>query len=222
MPSSLLGIINNFYGGGSYPLNLQGYNKMGAYAGWYGGVAEHDNNSAIPYSKGSLRISQFASPADKNFISDNWTQGITSYVDGYTGEYWVANGIATQNGLYSAGFYNLSAIGSAGSRTVVGKSTYGSAGQTAQVIGVYDWNQNGTEGFIIQMAGDQRRTGWGGAGAATAPVAIVINSATRNFGSAYDANGFYDSYYNITTWSWLGSPVGLSGSGSTSFTVSIF
>jgi hypothetical protein len=226
--ATLNGVISEFGGSGAIPINMNSYYKLGATLGWNGGVAQHDNNSAIP-TTGELRLSNFDSPADKDFVSDNWTQGISTYVDGLSGDTWIVTGISTLAGLAAAGFVYNDATGSAGARVNIGKSTFGASGQLAPVSGVYDWNFNGQPGFIIQMTGDQRRGlvfpvpgSWGGADIGYAPFTVVINSQTRTFDSAFVPDGTYDPTYNITTWSWPGGEVGLSGTGTTTFRVSIY
>lgn len=220
MTIRLSDVKTEFGGTGSIPNNMRAYLKMGAYSGWYGGVAEHDNNSAIPYS-GNLRLTNFASPADKNFVSDNYVADLTSYYDfseppfyqTFLG-YCVNNAAMTGSGLDF-----LTAIGSAGSRTVVGKSTYGSSGQTATIAMIGDFDNNGTQGFIIGFTGDQRATGWGGAGSVQAPVAVIINSTTFTIASSTDTNGYYNNGY--TYFSWVTGQAGLSG-GNFTFQVSIY
>ena len=219
MSTSLSGVKTEFGGTGTIPDNMRAYLKMGAYAGWYGGVAEHDNNSAIP-SSGNLSLSNFASPADKNFVSDTYTANTESYWDlseppvfqGFIG-YALNNTVMADCGLG-----NLAATGTAGSRKVVGKSTYGSTGQTATIAMVGDFDNNGSTGFIIGFTGDQRATGWGGAGNVQAPVSVIINSNTFTIASSGVPNGYYNGGY--TYWSWT-SQAGLSN-GNFTFQVSIY
>ena len=218
MSTSLSGVKTEFGGTGTIPTNMRAYLKMGAYTGWYGGVAEHDNNSAIPFS-GNLALTNFASPADKNFVSDTYTYGASTYYD-YSEPpfYQTFGGYCLNNAaMYGSGLYSLTACGSAGSRTIVGKSTYGSSGQTATVAMVGDFDNNGTTGFIIGFTGDQRATGWGGAGSIQAPYQVIINSVTFSVSSSTDPNGYFNNGYTYYSWT--------SGSGITSnftFQVSIY
>lgn len=203
-------VISEFGGSGSIPINMRAYLKMGAYAGWYGGVAEHSNNSNIPYS-GTVSLSNFDSPADKDFVSDTYTYGFVDYVD--TGEppaYYSFAGYSLNNDvMYGSGLVYLDGVvGSAGSRTTVGKSTYGSSGQTATIAMAGDFYNNGAAGFIIGFTGDQRSTGWGGAGSIQAPYFVQILSSTLYISASTDPNGYYNNGY--TYYSWLGQ-VGLSG-----------
>ena len=218
MSTSLSGVKTEFGGTGTIPDNMRGYLKMGAFAGWYGGVAEHDNNSAIP-SSGNLSLSNFASPADKNFVSDTYTADTDSYVDPGIPFYQTFIGYCLNNtAMYESGLYALGAIGTAGSRTVVGKSTFGSTGQTATIAMVGDFDNNGSTGFIIGFTGDQRASGWGGAGNIQAPVSVIINSNTFTIASSGVPNGYYNGGY--TYWSWS-TQAGLSN-GSFTFQVSIY
>lgn len=220
MSTSLSGVKTEFGGTGTIPDNMRAYLKMGAYSGWYGGVAEHSNNSNIPYS-GNLSLTNFASPADKNFVSDTYTADTTSYFDfGEPPFYQTFVGYCVNNtAMIGSGLNFLTAIGSAGSRTTVGKSTYGSSGQTATIAMVGDFDNNGTTGFIIGFTGDQRATGWGGAGSVQAPVAVIINSTTFTIASSTDTNGYFNDGY--TYFSWVSGQAGLSN-GSFSFQVSIY
>lgn len=218
-------VISEFGGSGTIPINMRAYLKLGAFAGWYGGVAEHANNSAIPVS-GTVTLSDFVSPANRDFVSDSYTDGLAAWVS--FPNYQSAFGYATTNGLIAAGLTNLTAMGSAGSRTVMGKSTYGATGQTATIIGVYDYDNNGSTGCIVQMSGDQRRSGWGGTGtvggtSGAAPTNIlVVGSTVLSFGSSSVPGGTYDVTYNLTTWTWPGSTFNLDGSGTFTFSISIF
>jgi hypothetical protein len=225
--TSLSGVISQFGGSGNVPNNMRSYLKLGAFSGWYGGVAEHDNNNLIP-SSGSLSLSNFASPANKDFVSDNYTTGFSSYVDFNIPYYEYAWGYSTTDGLSAASLNFLTGQGSPGGRTLVGKATYGSSGQEATVTGVYDYDIDGqVQGFIFQLLGDQRRSGWGGTGTSpgtsgAAPTSISILSSTLSFGSATVPNGTYNSTYNITTWDWS-TQVGLFNLPATfTFSVSIF
>ena len=219
MSTSLSGVKTEFGGTGTIPDNMRGYLKMGAFAGWNGGVAEHDNNSAIPVS-GNVSLTNFASPADKNFVSDTYVAATSSYYDpgppftqtfiGYGLNYDVVIG---------SGLYELDPTGTVGSRKVVGKSTYGSTGQTATVAMIGDFDNNGSTGFIIGFTGDQRASGWGGAGNVQAPVSVIINSNTFTIASSSLPNGYYIGGY--TYWSWDASLAGLSN-GNFTFQVSIY
>ena len=218
MSASLSGVITEFGGTGTAPNNMRGYLKMGGFAGWYGGVAEHDNNSAIPVS-GNLSLTNFDSPADKNFVSDTYVADTSSYFDpgppltqtfiGY------GLNLAVMTG---AGLDFLDPTGTVGSRTVVGKSTYGSAGQTATVAMIGDFDNNGSTGFTIGFTGDQRASGWGGAGNVQAPVSVIINSNTFTIASSSTPAGYFNNGY--TYWSWT-SQAGLSN-GNFTFEVSIY
>lgn len=221
MSTSLSGVKTEFGGTGNIPDNMRAYLKMGAYAGWYGGVAEHDNNSAIPYS-GNLSLSNFASPADKNFVSDTYVANTTTYSDfGEPPFFQSFTGYCVNNtAMNGSGLNFLIATGTAGSRTVVGKSTFGSSGQTATVAMVGDFDNNGTIGFIIGFTGDQRATGWGGAGSVQAPVAVIINSTTFTIASSSDPNGYFNDGY--TYYSWTPSQAGLSLNDNFTFQVSIY
>lgn len=226
--TTLSSVIAEFGGSGSIPINMRAYMKLGAYAGWNGGVAEHANNSAIPYTGGgTVLLSNFASPADRDFVSDTYTEGSDFYFDFSTGNYMGVYGYGTGNGLQAAGLFYLSTnFGSPGSRTTMGKSTYGSSGQTAQIIGVYDYDNNGSTGAVVQMAGDQRRSGWGGTGtgggtSGAAPTSVTVGSTTLSFASAFTPIGSYDAFYNITTWAWSVA-FGLDGTGTFDFRISIF
>jgi len=218
MSTSLSGVITEFGGTGTTPNNLRGYLKMGGFAGWYGGVAEHANNSAIPVS-GNLSLTNFDSPADKNFVSDTYVADTSSYFDPgppltqtFTG-YGLNLAVMTGSGLDF-----LDPTGTVGSRTVVGKSTYGSTGQTATVAMIGDFDNNGSTGFIIGFTGDQRASGWGGAGNVQAPVSVIINSNTFTIASSSDPAGYFNNGY--TYWSWT-SQAGLSN-GNFTFQVSIY
>ena len=120
--------------------------------------------------------------------------------------------------MTGAGLDFLDPTGTVGSRTVVGKSTYGSAGQTATVAMIGDFDNNGTTGFIIGFTGDQRASGWGGAGNVQAPVSVIINSNTFTIASSSDPAGYFNNGY--TYWSWT-SQAGLSN-GNFTFQVSIY
>ena len=218
MSTSLSGVKTEFGGTGTLPDNMRGYLKMGAFLGWYGGVAEHDNNSAIPVS-GNVSLTNFASPADKNFVSDTYTADTSSYYDPAIPFSQTFIGYCLNNtAMYESGLTTLSAIGTAGSRTVVGKSTFGSSGQTATIAMVGDFDNDGTTGFIIGFTGDQRATSWGGAGSIQAPVSVIINSNTFTIASSGVPNGYYNGGY--TYWSWS-TQAGLSN-GSFTFQVSIY
>lgn len=228
MTTTLSSVISEFGGSGTIPINMRSYLKLGATLGWNGGVAEHANNSAIPVS-GTLLLSNFVSPADRDFVSDSYTDGSDIYFDIGTGTYQSVTGYGTGNGVLAAGLTFLSSnFGAAGSRTTVGKSTYGSTGQTATVIGVYNYDNNGSTGAIVQMSGDQRQSGWGGTGTSggtsgAAPTTVTQGATTLNFSSASVAAGSYDVTYNLTTWVWPGSSFpDLNGSGTFTFSISIF
>lgn len=213
MSTSLSGVISEFGGTGSIPNNMTPYRKMAAYTGWYGGVAEHDNNSAIPYS-GNLALSNFASPADKDFVSDTYVAATSTYYDFNIPFYQTFVGYALNNAaINNSGLFYLTAVGTAGSRVNVGKSTFLPTGQTAQVSLIGDFNDDGTTGVIIGMSGDQRATGWGGAGGVgsggvQAPYYIVLNGNTYYMSSSAVPNGQYlggtDTY-----WVWFGAVSGL-------------
>lgn len=213
-------VKTEFGGTGSIPSNMRAYLKMGAYAGWYGGVAEHDNNSAIPYS-GNLRLTNFASPADKDFVSDTYVAASSTYYDFNIPFYQTFVGYAlNNNAINNSGLFYLTAVGTAGSRVNVGKSTYGSSGQTAQVSLIGDFDDNGNTGVIIGFSGDQRATGWGGAGSIQAPYSITLNGNTYYMSSSAVPNGQYlggtDTY-----WVWFGAVSGLAN-GNFTFRVGIY
>jgi len=63
---------------------------------------------------------------------------------------------------------------------------------------IYD--NDGSTGFIIGFNGDQRATGWGGAGSIQAPYYVIINSATFYMSASTDPNGYYNSGYTYYTW----------------------
>jgi hypothetical protein len=217
-------VISEFGGSGTVPINMRAYLKLGAYSGWYGGVAEHDNNNSIPTS-GTLLLSYFNSPADRDFVSDNYTNSLSQYVDFNIPYYEYAWGYSTSNGLAAAGLNFLSGSGSAGSRTIVGKATYGSAGQEATVTGVYDYDIDGqVQGFIFQLLGDQRRSGWGGTGnnSGDAPTSITVLGTTLLFDNASVPNGTYNSTYNVTTWDWSTQTGLFNATTPFTFSVSIF
>lgn len=202
-------VISEFGGTGSVPINMRAYLKYGAYAGWYGGVAQHDNNSAIP-SSGTLLLSNFDSPADKDFVSDTYTYGISTYYDPGIPFSQSFNGYCASDPVMAgSGLVYLTACGAAGSRTYVGKSTYGSSGQVAQVNMIGDYDNDGSTGFIIGFNGDQRATGWGGAGSIQAPYYVTIGLNTYYFSASSDPNGYYNSGY--TYYSWPGASSGVGG-----------
>lgn len=218
-------VINEFGGSGSIPTNMRAYLKLGAFLNWNGGVAEHDNNSAIPTS-GSLSLSNFASPADRDFVSDTYTIGqsfgVTGNISvGFTG--YLVSGVSDDpDNLRHPGLQGVvspTTWGAFGSRKGIGKSTYGSVGQVATLTGVWDlritFNGSFTSGTVyVQMVGDQRRSGWGGTGTAggtsgAAPTSVTISATGQadlalNFASASVPLGSYDGTYNFTTWSWTG------------------
>lgn len=225
--TTLSSVISEFGGSGTVPINMRAYLKLGAYSGWYGGVAEHENNNQIP-SSGTLLLSNFASPADRDFVSDSYTTGFSSYYDFGIPYYEQSWGYMQSGGLAAAGAIYLTGNGSPGSRTLVGKATYGATNQEATVDGVYDLDIDGqVNNFVFQLEGDQRRSGWGGTGsspgtAGAAPTSIVVQGNTFSFSSATVPNGTYNSTYNVTTWQWT-SWSGLYLNPSTfTFTVSIF
>lgn len=218
---TLSSVISMFGGTGTVPINMRAYLKYGAYSGWYGGVAQHDNNSAIP-SSGTLLLSNFNSPADKDFVSDTYTFGTSTYYDSNDPPFFQEFvGYATNNAMQGSGLFFLAGCGTAGSRTNVGKSTFGSSGQTAQICMIGDFNNNGTTGFIIGFNGDQRATTWGGAGSIQAPYFVTINSTTWYISTATDSNGYYDSSTNTTFYSWTSGQAGLTNTTYT-FRVAIY
>ena len=81
-----------------------------------------------------------------------------------------------------------------------------------------DYDNNGQVGFVIGFTGDQRASGWGGAGNVQAPVSVIINSNTFTIASSGVPNGYYNGGY--TYWSWS-TQAGLSN-GSFTFQVSIY
>jgi hypothetical protein len=87
-------------------------------------------------------------------------------------------------------------------------------------ISIYakDFDNNGSTGFIIGFTGDQRASGWGGAGNVQAPVSVIINSNTFTIASSSDPAGYFNNGY--TYWSWT-SQAGLSN-GNFTFQVSIY
>lgn len=195
-------VIAEFGGTGSVPINMRAYLQYGAYGGWNGGVAQHDNNSAIP-NTGTLLLSNFNSPADKDFVSDTYTPGYESNAydpPNYQTFYGYCSNTTVMGG--SGLVYLSGPVGTAGSRINVGKSTYGSTGQTATINMIGDFDNNGYAGFIIGFSGDQRATGWGGAGSIQAPYQVVINGSTYGFANSDVANGTYDSGANATYWTW--------------------
>jgi hypothetical protein len=216
-------VINEFGGSGSIPTNMRAYLKLGAVLNWNGGVAEHDNNSAIPTS-GSLSLSNFASPASRDFVSNTYTigQAFSSTFDPLIGQIdyvaaGVNDGVNNQTAIYTFTLVSPNTFGTFGSRKTIGKSTYGSAGQVATLTGVWDiatyLNGSYVDGNIyVQMVGDQRRSGWGGTGTAggtsgAAPTTVTITAAgqsplTLNFSGADTPLGSYNGTYNVTTWSW--------------------
>jgi hypothetical protein len=226
--TTLSSVISEFGGSGSIPINMRAYMKLGAFLGWNGGVAEHSNNSAIPYTGGgTVFLSNFAAPADRDFVSDNYVAGADSYFDFFSGNFESSIGYYTGNGGASFFIWLTTPIGTAGSRTTVGKSTYGSSGQTATIAGVFDGDQNGFGTFNVQMVGDQRRSGWGGTGTSggtsgAAPTQVTIGSTTYNFASSFVPAGTYNATYNITTWSWSAPYGGFVFGNSFTFRISIF
>jgi hypothetical protein len=195
-----------FGGAGTIPNNMRSYLMLGAYAGFHGGVAEHDNNGDIP-SSGTVFLSDFASPADKDFVSDNYTAATSTVV---VGEYFeVFTGYASNDAaLQNFGFGFLSSVGASGSRDNVGKSTYGSSGQTAEVQLIGDWNISDTTGVVIGFSGDHRATGWGGAGGGIqAPYYIVLNNTTYYMADSVVPNGSFNTTH--TYWAWTGAGSGL-------------
>ena len=213
-------VKTEFGGTGSIPNNMRAYLKYGATAGWYGGVAEHDNNSAIP-SSGNLRLSNFASPADRDFVSDVYTADTSTYYDFGIPFYQTFVGYAlNNNAINNSGLFFLDAVGTAGSRVNVGKSTYGSSGQTATVSLIGDFDDNGSTGVIIGFSGTQLASGWGGAGSIQAPYFIVLNGNTYYMASSAVPEGQFlgdtDTY-----WVWFGGVSGLSN-GNFSYRVGIY
>jgi hypothetical protein len=202
-------IIDEFGVGGTIPNNLRSYLAGGNFAGWDGGVAEHENNINIP-SSGTLNFSNFRSNTthviDKDFESDTYTAITSEYLDFIIPEYESITGLWTSAAHTSLGFnYVNSNGGSKGNVDYIGKSTF-NLGLTATVNSIFDYalvnasTPNPTNAALV-LSGDQRATGWGNP---FISVSVIIGATTTTLNRADSVvpNGTYDSTNNITSWTW--------------------
>jgi hypothetical protein len=202
-------IISEFGVGGTIPNNLRSYLAAGAYVGWDGGVAQHENNINIPTS-GTIKISDFRSNTthvvDKDFESDTYSGVTSDYLDFMIPEYESVSGLWTSTGSAALGFtyVNLSG-GTIGNVDYVGKSTF-NTGLTATLDSIVDYAPvNGSSSTptnaALVLAGDQRATGWGNP---FISVSVIIGATTTTLTRAASVvpNGTYDAINDVTIWTW--------------------
>lgn len=204
-------IISEFGGTANTPYNLRSYFKCGNFAGWDGGVANHENNANVPFTGVStLKIGDFRSVGnyvvDKDFESDTYTGKLNTYFDFSDPPYLEAkSGLYTTNTSIMFGLVFASyPAGTIGTIDTIGKSTYDATPgftEVATVDSIFDYGISSgiPDTGALVLNGDQRISGWGNQWI-SASVTIGVSTVTLNRVDSVVPNGTYNVTYDKTYW----------------------